>query len=139
MHELSLAQSILDTVLEIAEDRGAERVLKVEIRVGEFTLVNPEQLRFCLEALAEGTPAEGAEFEIELERGRLRCRECGAEWRTDEEESLKDLQDPALHAAFGSDELPSLLDLKCPKCGSKSVEIRDGDSCEVRSIRLELG
>ncbi len=139
MHELSLAQSILDAVLEIAEERGAERVLGVRIRVGEFTMVNPEQLRFCLEALAEGTPAEGAEFEIELERGRLRCRECGEEWSTDEEEALKDARDPALHAAFGSEELPSLLGLRCPRCGSRSVEIRGGDSCEVRTIRLEFG
>ncbi|WP_456455302.1 hydrogenase maturation nickel metallochaperone HypA [Methanopyrus sp.] len=134
MHELSVAQSVLETVLDVARKRGAERVLSVRLRIGEFTLLNPEQLRFCLEVLAEGTPVEGAKFEIEIERGYFKCVECGHKWRP-EDESLKD---PSLHTAFGMSELTELLDLKCPKCGSRAVELDGGDACSIESVRLEV-
>ncbi|WP_456436183.1 hydrogenase maturation nickel metallochaperone HypA [Methanopyrus sp.] len=134
MHELSVAQSVLETVLDVARKRGAERVLSVRLRIGEFTLLNPEQLRFCLEVLAEGTPVEGAKFEIEIERGYFKCVECGHKWRP-EDESLKD---SSLHTAFGMSESTELLDLKCPKCGSRAVELDGGDACSIESVRLEV-
>ncbi len=131
-HELSIAQMIIDTVLEVAEREGASKILSVEIRVGELTMVNTEQLKFCLEVLSEGTTAEGASFRIETVPGVFRCKECGHEWRARVED------DPALHSAFGSD-VASLLGERCPECGSRDFEIVEGDECTVVSMEVEKG
>lgn len=60
MHELSIAQHLLDVALRTAQEHGGLRVLAVHVRTGEFAMVAPECLEFAFEALAMGTLAEGA-------------------------------------------------------------------------------
>ena len=56
MHELALAQAVLDVVAEHAGERPVERV---EVRVGALRQVVPGSLAFCFEAVARGSVAEG--------------------------------------------------------------------------------
>src|SRR5205085_607800 len=61
MHELSIAQS----VVEIAERHAAgRRVQKVELQVGYLRQVVPSALTFSFELVAQGTLVEGAELDI---------------------------------------------------------------------------
>ena len=80
MHELSFAQAILDTVLKIAEEKNAKRVITIHIRLGELLLLNPEQLKFCFDVVSRGTIAEGAKLEIEFIKPKIRCTSCGKEF-----------------------------------------------------------
>ena len=48
MHELSMAQAIVDTVLDAAQKNEAQDVLEVTIEIGQITMLNPEQLKFLL-------------------------------------------------------------------------------------------
>jgi hydrogenase nickel incorporation protein HypA/HybF len=61
MHELAIVESIMELVENAA---AGQRVLKVTVDVGLLTCVSPEALSFGFSLLAEGTPADGAEFEI---------------------------------------------------------------------------
>ena len=65
MHELSMAQAIVDTVLDAAEKNNATEVVEVTIEVGMLTMLNPEQLKFLLEVIVEDTLLENAEIIIE--------------------------------------------------------------------------
>ena len=51
MHELSMAQAIVDTVLDAAEKNNATEVVEVTIEVGMLTMLNPEQLKFLLDVI----------------------------------------------------------------------------------------
>lgn len=62
MHELALAQGVLDIVLEVAHD---EPVRLVRVRVGELQRVVPESLQFCFQMVAQDSPAERAELVID--------------------------------------------------------------------------
>ena len=54
MHEMSIAESVLDAVrAESARYNGA-RVTKVGLRIGDLSGVEASSLSFCLEVLAEG-------------------------------------------------------------------------------------
>ena len=64
MHELSMAQGIINTVLETAENNGATEVNKIYIEVGKLAMLNPEQLKFLLDVLVENTMAENAKIDI---------------------------------------------------------------------------
>lgn len=78
MHELSIAQSMLQIVLEEAERHQVDRVRRVGIKVGAYSAVVPDSLRFCFELISEGTPAQGAELAIEEVPLAGLCRDCGA-------------------------------------------------------------
>ena len=65
MHEMSLTESIVEIALEEARKNGARRVTRVFLDVGALSCVEPEALQFCFAAVSSGTPAEGAQLEIE--------------------------------------------------------------------------
>ena len=69
MHEMGLAQAILDTALDIAGDRPVRRVV---VSAGEQQAVSVESLSFSFELIAAGTSASGARLDVrQVEGGRL--------------------------------------------------------------------
>lgn len=123
MHEFSVAQYVLSAAIGVARSRGASRVLSVTLRVGELTHLNPEQLKFAFEALAEGTEAQGAKLVVEVVRAKVRCRGCGYEGRPPPAEDLAILPIPVA---------------KCPACGGLNVEVLAGRECTLASVRLKV-
>jgi hydrogenase nickel incorporation protein HypA/HybF len=69
MHEAGLIQSALDLAADHARRAGAGTIRRVVLRVGAFSGVEPDALRFAFEALAPGTPAAGAALELEMSAG----------------------------------------------------------------------
>jgi hydrogenase nickel incorporation protein HypA/HybF len=65
MHEVGIAAEVLEAVRAEAVKYPNTRVCKVGVRVGEWSGVDTESLRFCLEALRAGTELEPAQVEIE--------------------------------------------------------------------------
>jgi hydrogenase nickel incorporation protein HypA/HybF len=70
MHELSIAAALLETIEEERGRHGFERVVRVRLRIGQYSNVVPEALVFGFEALAEGTVAAGAVLDFEDVPGR---------------------------------------------------------------------
>jgi hydrogenase nickel incorporation protein HypA/HybF len=80
MHELSIASAILDRAKAASERNGNARVLKVGLRIGEISGVEPDALTFGFEILCRDTPLVGAVLEIELCKRRQRCTACATEF-----------------------------------------------------------
>jgi len=80
MHEMGIANSILEAVQNEMRRYPDGRPLKVGVRIGELAAVDPESLRFCFEALSRETDLEGLELEITVCPRRHRCHECGHEY-----------------------------------------------------------
>jgi hypothetical protein len=66
MHEMGLAQAILDTALDIAGDRPVRRIV---VSAGEQQAVSPESLSFSFELIAAGTTASGATLDVRQAEG----------------------------------------------------------------------
>jgi len=62
MHELALAQGVLDIVLDLTHEKP---VRLVRVRVGELQRVLPETLQFCFQLVAQDSPAAHAELVID--------------------------------------------------------------------------
>ncbi len=77
MHELSIAQSIIEIVDKEAQRNGASKIKKVKIKIGEFSGIVKEALEFSFDVVKNGTIAEEAEVEIEIERFKALCGNCG--------------------------------------------------------------
>lgn len=113
MHEMALAQGILDVALSNACQHGAVRIGRIKLLVGEMTHVEPESLKFCFAALSAGTIAERATVDIEVKPLRGRCRQCNSEFSV---------------AGFY---------FVCPECQSSSVEIISGRELTVEHLEVE--
>jgi hydrogenase nickel incorporation protein HypA/HybF len=77
MHELSLAQGIIDIAVAEATKHHAAAVKTIKLRLGEFTAVAREALEFSFEVAKRGTPAESAVLEIEAVELKTLCPRCG--------------------------------------------------------------
>ena len=78
MHELSIAQSMIDMACEVAAREGAKHVLKLRTRIGLLSGVAKTALHFSFDLAAEGTACEGAVLEIEDVPVTVMCRRCNS-------------------------------------------------------------
>ena len=120
MHELSMAQGILNAVLETAEANDAFKVIYMVIEIGKLAMLNPEQLKFMLGVLCKDTIAENAEIVIEDIDVEIKCYNCDFE-------GIADVDDSDHYA-------PMIL---CPKCESHRVEVLNGRDVTVKNISIE--
>src|SRR5512139_4044981 len=80
MHELSIAQSIVDSAREHAAAHGGRRVLRVGVRVGEISGVAVDALEFCFGMTVKDTDLDGAALDFERVPVRYRCGGCAHEF-----------------------------------------------------------
>src|SRR5579872_4414661 len=76
MHELSIAEAILDAVRVEAEKRPGEHVAKVAVRVGALSGGEPDALSSGFECLVQGTDLAPLGLVIEHVPRRQRCPAC---------------------------------------------------------------
>ncbi|MBU1086608.1 MAG: hydrogenase maturation nickel metallochaperone HypA [Candidatus Omnitrophica bacterium] len=69
MHEVGIAQDIINAVFKQLEAHDYERVNKIKLAVGDFNLITRDSLQSCFNLLAENTKANGAVLEIEQRPG----------------------------------------------------------------------
>lgn len=112
MHEMALAESMLEIVEDTARRSGASRVTAVCLEIGALSQVEPEALRFCFDAVTHGSLAEKARLTIIGTPGRAWCMPCG------EAVALARLGEP------------------CPRCGSYQLEVSEGAAMSVKAIEM---
>lgn len=76
MHELTIAQAILDAVLGATAEHGGGRVRAIRLRIGELCQVIDWTLKEAFAILSSGTAAEGAELKIDWVPTVWRCTAC---------------------------------------------------------------
>ena len=77
MHEMGVATEILRIARESVADRGAGRITRVRLAVGDLAAVEPEILAYAWEAVVQGTPEEGAVLDVDWRPALQTCPACG--------------------------------------------------------------
>ncbi len=114
MHELAVAQSIVDAVEARAAECNAARVKGVRLKIGEASGIVTDSLTFCFEMLASLDPTlAGAQLLIDTVPHRARCRHCAAEF--------------------------SVINFvaQCPTCKEWSSEIVSGTELQILEMEIE--
>ena len=125
MHEFSAALSIVEAAVQAAKANNAKRVTAVNVEVGEFTFLVPEQLEFNFEIASKNTLLEGAKLNITLVKGQLKCNDCGY---AGESQTALDL--PPQIAVFAP--------MRCPKCDSSNTTLTGGKDFIIANIEAEI-
>src|SRR5690348_13067574 len=113
MHEMGVANSILEGVAAELRRRPGSRATKVGVRIGEMAGVDPDALNFAFEALTLETPLQGLVLDVEFHPRRHRCRDCAR---------IFEVRD---------------FDLECPGCRSFNSECISGDELEFAYLEVE--
>jgi hydrogenase nickel incorporation protein HypA/HybF len=113
MHEMSIAQNIIEIVEEISKENQVENVRKVIVKIGKLVAVVPDSLLFCYEALTTGTRLEDSELEINIIPILGECKTCGKKF-----------------------EVESYF-FTCPFCKSNEVRITQGQELNISELEVD--
>jgi hydrogenase nickel incorporation protein HypA/HybF len=76
MHELYLAESIINIIKDYAVREGFQKVNSVLLSYGCLSCIEPNSLQFGFDVQARGTPAEGAKLEFQVLPAMIHCFSC---------------------------------------------------------------
>jgi hydrogenase nickel incorporation protein HypA/HybF len=113
MHELSLAENILQQIEDAAQTQQFHRVKTVWLEIGKLACVEQEALRFFFAVVTEDSIARQAKLEIIGIAGQAVCNDCH-----------RTLLITALYQA-------------CPYCGSYALQITQGNEMRIRELEVE--
>ncbi len=112
MHELSVANSIIEVALEEMTKRQTESIVSIGVRIGALTCVSPEALSFSFEAAIADTPLAGTKLVIEQVPVKGRCKSCSRYM------AIRDFV------------------FACPSCGSRNLSIKEGEELDIAYIEV---
>ena len=112
MHELGIAQNILQIVQQSVPQNLAADVRAVRLRVGRLSGVVPESLDFCFGVIISQTEMPQARLDIEQIPIVARCKDCGHRFEMED---------------WG---------FSCPACKNVHLELISGRELEVVEIVL---
>jgi hydrogenase nickel incorporation protein HypA/HybF len=113
MHELSIAQSLIEAATEAITEHGGGRATRIEIRIGLLSGVVPQALRFSFDLAAADTPCDGAQLEIETIPVTVLCSHCDA-----------------------AQTLTDVFRFCCPACGAATPQVLTGRELDLKSIEI---
>jgi hydrogenase nickel incorporation protein HypA/HybF len=112
MHELAIAQALVEEVQRLAEQQRAEAVLAVAVSVGALSGVDREALAFAFPLAALDTALEHTRLDLEEAPALGTCEDCGQEYTLD------------------------LADVRCTRCRSGRMRIVAGRDVLICSVQL---
>ncbi|HWA93074.1 MAG TPA: hydrogenase maturation nickel metallochaperone HypA [Terracidiphilus sp.] len=114
MHELSIVQSVVQSVTEWLQTQPPVRVKTVTLRVGALSAVVEDALQFGYGVATEGTPLDGTTLVVHSLPIVVYCPQC---------QELR--------------ELPGTQAFVCPACGAPAGDVRQGREIEIESLEIE--
>ena len=112
MHEMSIAQSLVDIIRQEMVKHDAKVLHSVRLKIGQLSAVVPDSLSFCFEVITSGTEMEGANLLMDVTPLMGQCKRCEASFEIE-------------NYAF-----------ECPACGSKEINTVSGE--ELAIVEMEV-
>ncbi len=113
MHEMSIAQSLIDIIKEEMEKNSARTLRSVRLHIGQMSAVVPDALSFCFEVITTGTEMEGARLDMEVIPLEAFCRQCKDTFQIED-------------YAFA-----------CPDCGGTEIEVIGGQDLSIVEMEVD--
>jgi len=112
MHEMSICESIVQTMKDLARTREFRRVDAVWLEIGPLAGVELEALRFGFDVVTRGTLADGARLEVLQPPASAWCMEC--------------MQTVPIQARYDP----------CPDCGGHGLLVTSGDQMRIKELEV---
>lgn len=113
MHELAIAESIMDIALKAKVDKHLDSIRAVGVRIGVMTDIVPEALEFGFDIIVKDTALDGCCLKIERIPVRGTCRSC---------RKFIEVED---------------FVFICPHCAFRDLEITQGQELDIAFIEID--
>lgn len=113
MHELSIAESILDAVRKELALHPGTVPLRVGVRIGSMAAIDAEALTFCFEAVVQGTEWDALKLDTNVIPARRICISCGNNFVVEDYNAV------------------------CPACSSPDTTADGGDELDLEYLEVE--
>lgn len=113
VHELSIAENILNISLQEAKKHGASKVRSIKIKMGVLKELLPECINYYFKIISRGSMAEDAVIEIEKLPMVVRCKVCGSSSKIE------------------------FKNFRCPACQSQNLDIIQGNEFYIESLEVD--
>lgn len=116
MHEVSIANSMVDELFRIAEENNAKKITTVKLKIGEMSGIVTDSLKFAFDAVKLEHPLlSSAEILINEVPLSYECYECGTVFKPD------DIYFPS-----------------CANCNSYNLKVISGEEQHIESVEAEV-
>jgi hydrogenase nickel incorporation protein HypA/HybF len=112
MHEMSLAEGVLQLIEDAARQQEFSKVTTVWLEIGQLAGVEVEAMKFCFDVVTRDSIADGAKLEIIALPGTGWCMQCSMTL--------------PLSEVFGA----------CPQCGSHQMQVTGGTEMRVKELEV---
>jgi len=112
MHEYSIVQSLLDSCEENAKANNSSQVIKVVVKIGVMSGVEPDLLQTAFDTFKENTICESAEFHINIQPVVISCHACNKKSILEKHEYC------------------------CPSCKGTELDVVDGEDMYLMQLEL---
>ncbi|MDO9546889.1 MAG: hydrogenase maturation nickel metallochaperone HypA [Pelolinea sp.] len=113
MHELAVTESLLNTASEYAIKNNAQKVISLNITIGDLSNIIGDSVQFYWDMISEETICENSLLVFKRIPAKFLCQACGNDF-----------------------EIQGEL-LPCPKCSSMDLKTIRGDEFLLESIEIE--
>ena len=115
MHELQVTERILDIVVRHAEENSVQKVLSIQLRIGEMSDLENEWIQKYFDYLSKDTIADGAKLKIEKTPVVMQCDECAHSF----EINIKEQKE-----------------IQCPECNNKKCSLVSGREYYIKDMEV---
>jgi hydrogenase nickel incorporation protein HypA/HybF len=115
MHELPVTERILDVILSHVERNQVEKVVRVNLRVGELSDLEDEWIQHYFSYLAKDTKAAEAKLIIERVPVVISCSSCSHEFQV----NIKEMKE-----------------IQCPECSEKKGSMISGKEYYIKDMEV---
>ena len=113
MHELSIAQSIVESVLKEVNKKNYSNVTTIALRIGALTDIVPDALEFGFDIIKAETILASTKLEIEIIPVRGKCNNCKKDFEVKE------------------------FIFVCPECSSFDIKTEKGTELDIAYIEID--
>lgn len=115
MHELPVTEKILDIVINHAKKNQVQKVVRINLRVGELSDLEDEWIQHYFSYLAKETVASEAKLIIERVPVVMACIGCSHNFQVD---------------------IKEMKEIQCPECGEKKCNIVSGKEYYIKDMEV---
>lgn len=110
MHEIGVLIGVIETVEKIARKNALTKIDTLVLQIGELSSMIPRYIEACYPAAVDGTMLKDTKLKIEILPANAICKNCNKVFNLLENSN------------------------KCPKCGSKNLDILCGKEFLIKEI-----
>jgi hydrogenase nickel incorporation protein HypA/HybF len=115
MHELQVTHKILDVVLRHAQANGANKVVSIQLKIGELSDLEDEWIQKYFDYISKDTIAQNAMLVIERIPVVMKCNDCAHSFKVN---------------------IKQMKDIQCPECAHKKYTLISGSGYKIKNMEV---